>query len=168
MLTIATYYSLMSAELAKTRLEFYDIKATIADAFFFTLGYGSIMDGVRLQVADEDAERAKEILLAEKYADLSSDIDFMAGVQEDDTVKTEAFKEPGADAASSRFGGWPVWLLFLFGILCLILGQPADDLRTINPFSGQLILLGEILIVAGLWITYGRLSAVGKDKMPPE
>ena len=163
MITIATYRNLMSAELAKTRLEFYDIKAMIADAFSYTLGYGSILDGVRLQVPAADAERAQEILAIEEFIDLPNDSAIIA-----ESPEAEAFKEPAADAASSRPGGWSVLLLFLFGIFCLILGRPASAWRTMHPFSGQIILLGEMLIVAGLWISYGRLNTAGEHEMPPE
>lgn len=168
MITIATYRNLMSAELAKTRLEFYDIKVMIADAFFYTLGYGSVVDGVRLQVPAADAERAQEILATKEFIDLPSDSAIIAEAPGTDAVSTEAYKEPDAYAAASRSGGWSVLLLFLFGILCLILGRPTSDWRTMHPFSGPLILLGELLIVAGLWIFYGRLNTAGEHAMPPE
>jgi len=168
MITIATYRNLISAELAKTRLEFYDIKAMIADEFSYTLGYGAVMDGVRLQVPAEDAERAQEILAAEEYVELPNDSAIIAESPEADAVSAEAFKEPATYAASSRPRGWSVWPLFLFGIFCLILGRPASDWRNMHPFSGQLILLGEMLILAGLWISYGRLNAEGKHEMSPE
>ena len=157
MITIATYRNLMSAELAKTRLESYAIKAMIADEFSYTLGYGAVMDGVRLQVPAADAERAKEILATDEFIDLP-----------DDSAIIAESPEPAAYAASSRPGGWSVWLLFLFGICCLILGRPTSDWRTMHPFAGQLILLGELLIMAGLWIAYGRLSAAGEHEVPPE
>ena len=168
MITIATYRNLMSAELAKTRLEFYDIKVMIADVFSYTLGYGSIIDGVRLQVPDADAERAQEILATEEFIDLPDDSAIIAESPGTDAIGAEVSRKPAAYAPSSRTGGWPVLLLFLFGMFCLIMGRPASDWRTIPPFSGQLILLGEMLIVAGLWISYGRLSAAGEHEMPPE
>ncbi len=168
MITIATYRNLMSAELAKTRLAFHDINAMIADEFSYTLGYGAIMDGVRLQVPAEDAERAKEILATEEYVELPNDSAIIAELPEADAISAEAFQEPAANAASSRPGGWSVLLLYLFGIFCLILGRPTSDWRTMHPFSGQLILLGEMLVVAGLWISYGRLSAAAEHEMPPE
>jgi len=164
MITIATYRNLMSAELAKTRLAFYDIQAMIADEFSYTLGYGAIMDGVRLQVPEADAERAKEILATEEFINLPDDSAIIAESPEADAISAEAFKESAADASSNRPGGWPVLLLFLFGIFCLILGRPASDWRTMHHFSGQLILLGEMLIMAGLWIAYGRLSAAGEHE----
>lgn len=175
MITIATYRNLMSAELAKTRLESCDIKAMIADAFSYTLGYGSVIDGVRLQVPEADIERAKEILAGEEFIDLSDDSAIMAEPPESVTgsdempgeADAEAFKDQSA-AESSRPGGWPVLLLFLAGIFCLILGRPTGDWRTMNHFSGQLIFLGEILIVAGLWICYGRLSAAGGEETEGE
>ena len=168
MITIATYRNLMSAELAKTRLEFYDIQAMIADACFYTLGYGAVIDGVRLQVPAADAKRAQEILATEEFIDLPNDDAIIAESPEAGVINAEACKEPAAGAAASQPGGWPILILFLFGIFCLILGRPTSDWNTMSPFSGQLILLGEMLIVAGLWIFYGRLSAAGKHAMPPE
>ena len=166
MITIATYRNLMSAELAKTRLEFHDIQAMIADECFYTLGYGAVMDGVRLQVLDADAERAKDILATEDFIDLPDDSTILAESPESAVFGAEAFKEPAQHAASSRFRGWPVLLLFLCGISCLILGRPAGDWSAMHILSGQLVLLGETLVVAGLWIAYGRLSAEG-DHEPP-
>jgi len=168
MLTIAKYRNLMSAELAKTRLEFYDIKAMIADEFSYTLGYGSVIDGVRLQVPAADAERAQEILATEEFIDLPDDNAIMAESPEADAIGAEACQESAADSLPSRPGRWSVLFLFLFGIFCLILGRPTGDWRTMQPFSGQLILLGEMLIVAGLWISYGRLPPAGEHGMPPE
>ena len=139
MITIATYRNLMSAELAKTRLAVNDIQAMIADEFSYTLGYGAIMDGVRLQVPATDAERAKEILATEEYVDLPNDSVIIAESLEADAISVEAFKEPAAYAASSRPGGWSVLLLFLFGMFCLIMGRPTSAWSTMQPFSGQLI-----------------------------
>lgn len=168
MITIATYRNLMSAELAKTRLEFHDIQAMIADEFSYTLGYGAIMDGVRLQVSAEDAERAKEILATEEFIELPDDSAIIAESPEPATTGAEALQEPAAYSASSRPGGWSVWFLFLFGICFLILGRPTNDWNTMPSFSGQLILLGEMLILAGLWISYGRLSAAREHEVPLE
>lgn len=157
MITIATYRHLTSAELAKARLELYDIPAVIADACFYILGYGSILDGVRLQVPEADAERAKEILATEASVDLPDESTIMA--------ESPAAEAPGGEApqeaatAFDRFRGWILWLLFLAGCLCLIVGRPADDWITPPSISGQFILLGVLLIAAGLWISYGRLSS---------
>ena len=184
MITIATYRNLMSAELAKTRLEFYGIKAIVADAFSYTLGYGSVIDGVRLQVPDADAERAQEILANKEFIDLPDDsvivttespeADQESAARSDETAmepaarSDETTREPAAESSSSRPLGWPVLLVFLFGIVCLVLGRPAGDLRITHPFSGQLILLGVISIVAGLWIFYGRLNTAREHEIPPE
>jgi len=168
MITIATYRSLMSAELAKTRLESCDIRAIIADAFSYTLGYGSVIDGVRLQVPEADAERAQEILANNEYIDLPDESAIMAEVPEPVAGSEEVAGEPAANLACRRSGGWPILFLFLFGIICLVLGRPSSDWQTIHRFSGQLILLGEMLIVAGLWLSYGRLGAFSGDEMPLE
>lgn len=168
MITIATYRNLMSAELAKTRLESYDIKAMIADVFSYTLGYGAVIDGVRLQVPAEDAERARAILATEDFVDLPDDSAIIAESPEANVIGVGAFQAPATGAASIRPGGWSVLLLFLFGIICLIVGRPASDWSSRPVFSGQFILLGEVLIMAGLWISYGRLSAAGEQAMPPE
>jgi len=173
MITIATYRNLMSAELAKTRLEVCDIKAIIADAFSYTLGYGSVIDGVRLQVPDADAERAQEILANKEFIDLPDDSVIVTTEspetdQESGARSDEAARAPAAESSSGRPGGWPALLVFLFGIVCLVLGRPAGDLRITHPFSGQLILLGVISIVAALWIFYGRLNTADEHEIPPE
>ena len=164
MTTIATYRNLMLAELAKTRLESRGIEVTIADVFSYTMGYGSVMDGVRLQVPDEDAERAKEILATREFIDLPGERAMIAESQETDAGAAGAFMEPAGQAVSSRGRGWPGLALFLLGLFCLILGRPAGDGRVAHRFSGQLILVGEMSIVAGLWISYGRLCEEGEDE----
>lgn len=168
MITIATYRNLMSAELAKTRLASYDIKAMIADEFSYTLGYGAVIDGVRLQVLDVDSERAKEILSAEEFIELPGDSAVIDESTKADAIDAEAFKEPAASTVSSRLAGWSAWLLFLVGIIFLILGRPADDWSPMHILSGQFILMGEVLILAGLWIAYGRLNTIGENEIPPE
>jgi len=173
MITIATYRNLMSAELAKTRLEFYGIKAIVADAFFYTLGYGSTLEGVRLQVTDADAERAQEILANKEFIDLPDDSVIVTtespeADQESAARSDETTREPAAESSSGRPRGWPALPVFLFGIVCLVLGRPAGDLSIMHPFSGQLILLGVISIVAGLWIFYGRLNTAREHEIPPE
>ena len=152
MITIATYRNLMSAEVAKTRLESCGIKTAIADAHFYTLGYGSIMDGVRLQVPAADAGRAREVLAAGSCT----------GLPDGGTPPAES-PEPGAaiagtGAAPARAGRRPGLLLFLFGVFCLVLGRPAGDGRPAHAFSGQLFLAGSISILAGLWISYGGMN----------
>jgi hypothetical protein len=161
MITIATYRNLMSAELAQTHLESYGIKALIADAFSYILGYGSVIGGVRLQVLDADAERARAILSGEEFGALTDDRTIVAEAPDADAdaVGNAAFKETVPDTKADQPIGWTVWLLFLFGILCLILGRPVSAWGSILPFSGHFMLMGEILIVVGLWIVYGRLNA---------
>jgi hypothetical protein len=159
MITVATYRNLMSAELAKTRLESCEIKAVIADVFFYILGYGSIMEGVRLQVPEADAERAREILSGGEFIDSSYDNALIAESPETDAARAGTLNESAEDSSASRPGGRPVLLLLLSGIFCLILSLPAGDWRTTPPSAGLFFLLGVILIVAGLWILYSRLSA---------
>ncbi|MBI3985893.1 MAG: DUF2007 domain-containing protein [Lentisphaerae bacterium] len=158
MLTIATYRNLMAAELARTRLEFYDIQATIADACSYTLGYGSVVDGVRLQVPAADADRAKEILATGEFVAPPDDGAGLEESPETDAISAGAFRESAADLSSNRPGGWTASLLFLSGLLLLILGRPAGAWRAMASWSGPLMLLGALLISAGLWIAYGRLS----------
>lgn len=157
MITIATYRNLMSAELAKTRLASCDIEATIADASSYILGYGSVIDGVRLQVPDEDTESARAILAATDVVELP---DNGAGIDEP--------TEPAAPTTSNRARDWSAFILFVSGVLCLILGRPTDDWDPLSPVSGQLIFAGEILMIAGLWIAYGSLSSTGENDAPPE
>lgn len=168
MITIANYRNLMEAELAKTRLASYNIEAMIADEFSYTLGYGAIMDGVRLQVLNADAERAKKILASAEYVELPDDGALIAEAPETDASDSETFQEPATYTPTGRTGGWSVLPLFLCGILCLIMGRPTGDWSTLPAVSGQLILVGELLILAGLWISYGRLSAGAEHEIPPE
>jgi len=166
MITIATYRNLMSAELAKTRLEVCDIKAIIADAFSYTLGYGSIIGGVRLQVADEEAGRAREILANKEFIDPSGDsapVVESPNATADATDSAATIQKPAADLSSGLPGARPAWILFLLGIFCLVLGRPGGAWRAMHNFSGQIVLLGEILIVAALWLAYGRLSKTDED-----
>ena len=64
MITIATYLNIMDAELAKSRLEDNGIQAFIADEASYSIGYGSVVGGVRLQVPGNEVERAKAMLSA--------------------------------------------------------------------------------------------------------
>jgi hypothetical protein len=63
LVTVATFSSVLEAEMAKERLESEGIAALVADG-----GAGGVMpfiassSGVRVQVAETEVERAKEIL----------------------------------------------------------------------------------------------------------
>jgi hypothetical protein len=63
LVTVATFSSVIEADMAKERLESEGISALVADA-----GGGGVMpflassSGVRVQVAEGEAERAREIL----------------------------------------------------------------------------------------------------------
>ncbi len=168
MITVATYRNLMSAELAKTRLDIYGIEAVVADVFSYTLGYGSIIDGVRLQVADEEAGRAREILTSEEFIDLSEDSAPVVESPHAAANGAETIQAPAAYSSSGLSGTWPVWLLFLLGVFCLVLGRPGGAWRAMYNFSGQVVLLGEILIVVALWLAYGRLSETDTDGIDAE
>lgn len=168
MITIARYRNLMAAEVAKTRLESLGIRTMIADEFSYSLGYGSVIDGVRLQVPDEYAERAKEILNTDEYIDLSDDSALISESPGPVGGCGDTAGQPGTGSSSARPGVWPVWLLFISGLFFLILGRAAGDPRIMSPHSGQVILIGEILIVAGLWILYGRLKSDDGREAPPD
>ena len=92
MITIATYYNFTKAELDKTRLEDSRIEAFIADEAKSTIGYGPAMiGGVRLQVRDEDAERARAVLAQWRGLDLPGNAEF-----EDNGTPRESFHEISA------------------------------------------------------------------------
>jgi cytochrome c-type biogenesis protein CcmH/NrfG len=75
MMIIATYRSLMQAEITKERLEVNGIKAWIADEAAYTSGYGfASSEGARVAVAEEDYDRALRVL-AEEPINLPEDID---------------------------------------------------------------------------------------------
>jgi hypothetical protein len=78
MIIVATYQTLMQAEIAKERLETNGIEALIADEAVTTSGYGSASGGVRVLVADEDLSRALRVLNAEPI-NLPEDVDTSAG-----------------------------------------------------------------------------------------
>jgi len=159
MITLASYRSLMAAELARARLAAGGIQAAVADAAFYTLGYGALLGGVRLQVPAADAERAKEILAAAGMADLPDAEADLAGAPERNAASRDPCPESAVLLAPGRSGSLLTGVLFLAGLACLVLGRPAVGWRPARAFSGQLILLGELLLAAGLWKTYGRLCA---------
>lgn len=167
MITISRYRNLMAAEVAKTRLESLGIRTMIADEFSYTLGYGSVIDGVRLQVAEEDAERAAEIMAAGEQIGLSDGSTGIADSPETEPAAAGALKE-SPEGSSAACTGRAHLLLILSGIFCLAIGRAAGDPRIMSPHSGHVILIGEILIVAGLWILYGRLKSDGGREVPPD
>jgi hypothetical protein len=61
MTTIRKYLDLVNAEMDKSLLEAAGITAFIADENSAALGYGQILGGVRLQVQDADADRARQV-----------------------------------------------------------------------------------------------------------
>jgi hypothetical protein len=73
LVTIAKYLYPYEADLAKSRLEAEGIPAFAADEYIvrFDWFYSNAVGGIRLQVAEEDAELAMEILAS----DLSRDPD---------------------------------------------------------------------------------------------
>jgi len=86
MITIATYYNIVDAELAKSRLEDNGIQAFVADEASYLIGYGAVIGGVRLQVPDEDVERAKAILAARTTMVLPNDPEMQADVTPDESL----------------------------------------------------------------------------------
>ena len=62
MKTIRTFSNLAEAGFASSLLEASGIKALLADEQSFSIGYGQVGGGLRLQVEDDDAERAEQVL----------------------------------------------------------------------------------------------------------
>ena len=62
MTTLRQYIDVARAELDKSLLETAGIPAFIADENSLSIGYGSILGGVRLQVQDADADLARRVL----------------------------------------------------------------------------------------------------------
>lgn len=58
MKTIRTYSQLVPAQLAQSRLRAIGIEAIIADESSASLGYGSVLGGIRLQVEEKDLDLA--------------------------------------------------------------------------------------------------------------
>ena len=62
MITIGQYPDSARAELDKSILESAGIRASLADENSVSAGYGSVLGGVRLQVEEADADRARQVL----------------------------------------------------------------------------------------------------------
>ena len=62
MKTIRTFSNLSEAGFASSLLEAAGIKASLADEQSYSIGYGPVTGGLRLQVEDADAERAERVL----------------------------------------------------------------------------------------------------------
>ena len=101
MTIVATYQSLMQAEIAKERLETNGIKAWIADETAYTSGYGAATGGSRVMVADEDRERALRVLAAEPV-NLPEDIDPGAAEPETANPQEQLLSEIRALAGTVR------------------------------------------------------------------
>lgn len=65
-LTIATYFTLSEAHLARSRLEAEGIQCALADEHVLGLEVRGSPVGVRLRVLEDDAERALAILEPER------------------------------------------------------------------------------------------------------
>ncbi len=66
--TVATYETVIAAELARVKLDSEDIPVFIADAHTVSISFlGGIAIGVRVQVPSELAGRASELLRNEKF-----------------------------------------------------------------------------------------------------
>ena len=62
MTTIKTYASVIQADMDKSLLEAAGIEAFLADENSAAIGYGPIVEPLRLQVQDADAEKARNLL----------------------------------------------------------------------------------------------------------
>ncbi len=72
MITVATFSTLIEAHIALGRLEAEGITAHLADAGMGDYGMpaGIAVGGIKLQVEEKDAERARAVLAADYSADL--------------------------------------------------------------------------------------------------
>lgn len=88
MITVGTYFNIAKAQLDKTRLEDSHVPAFIADEAMSTIGYGPAMiGGARLQVCDEDAERARAILAEPAGLPLPDNAEFESGGAERESLR---------------------------------------------------------------------------------
>jgi hypothetical protein len=105
MVTIQTFSNPTQAQLAKTLLESSDVPAFLLDENSFALGYGSVLIGIRLQVEDQNVERAKEILKSQENSEPLSD-DFIP--------------PDGPTSPPEEDRGYPIWPIVLVIAVLLI------------------------------------------------
>jgi len=104
MVTIRRYIDLSQAELDKSLLEAEGIRAFIPDeSSVSTMGFATALGGVRLQVADEDRERAQQLLGEEQQATPLPD-DFVPPTEE--PPPAEPPKPPKPDDGSANAFLW--------------------------------------------------------------
>jgi hypothetical protein len=130
MTLVATYQSLMQAEIAKERLEVNGIKAWIADETAYTSGYGAATGGSRVMVADEDLERAGRVLAAEPV-NLPDDLDPGAAEPETANPQEQLISEIRALAGTVRNSA--ALLMIGFFLACFFI---ASKTRPAHRHSG--------------------------------
>jgi hypothetical protein len=80
MTTLVRFFNLADAELLKTLLEANGIPVFLADEASFTAGYGPVTGGLRVQVSEADAARARELLAQVPAIELPEDFEIEGGV----------------------------------------------------------------------------------------
>ena len=107
MKTIRTFSNLSEAGFASSLLEASGIEALLADEQSYTIGYGQVAGGLRLQVEDADVERAERIL--DRGPDAAGD------------------KPPESEASADAQGRIPLGVFaagaFAFGVLAFAIFQ---------------------------------------------
>jgi hypothetical protein len=114
-ITVAKYRSVADADIARVRLEADGIRATIAEENFVTGGYGAML-GLRLQVADADADAARGLLAATDLPALPDDFD--PGPPEEEPL-------PAGGAKANSY----LWRVLIFLAASLFVGYVAAHVR---------------------------------------
>lgn len=144
MKTIHTYINTVEAGVAQSLLESANIDSVLADEHSCTLGYGSVIGGVRLQVPDEQVDAAKRILAGKDGVTPLPDDFIPPGVVISPNESTKPPSESRGGGVFSAFLEGGIWSLLAFGALTLI------------TFA-----LGGTVRIAGGWLLLVALFGLG-------
>lgn len=127
MITVCSYFSAYEAAMDKSFLESCDISAYLADDCGASIGLGSIVGPLRLQVEECDAEEANVLLAHRRDAPLP-----------DDFVPPPEAVEPGPTSRSAVSWWWVILLLGGTFAALLILSPPSTQHRHHRPMRSTL------------------------------
>ncbi|MGV7220543.1 MAG: DUF2007 domain-containing protein [Nitrospinales bacterium] len=137
--TIARFYDLPLAELAKLKLESEDIPCFLQDSNMVGIAwqYSFAVGGIRLKVPEEFVENAKEIL----NEDCSADLDFVEEEfpKQDENDICEKCHSPNLKVLDARrkAGAWSLliwWLIFAIPLIFFGKRYQCEDCQHIMKF----------------------------------
>jgi hypothetical protein len=165
MKTIRRFNNIAEADFAQSLLESDGLTAALADDLIFALGPGYAPHGIRLQVAEEDMERAEQILAEHKgFEPLPEDF-----VPPETSTPETVGAALGHETVMSRGGSFLLGGAlalgtagFAFVILSALLGGRETWRMAISPTVPFLIFLG------GGWVGLGyRAFRLGRLRVRP-